>query len=181
MRYSSPFFIFVYFLFFGCSSHQEIKASNEYQPDFVEFLPREKGVLFGVAHESNPDAVIAQQNADYNAQLELVFLFAMKAQKATLATFLKAELSRELYDSFLSKMQDALLLLEYPETRIDRREYVNEVMYSLARCSYTLGVLQRIQSTIISLIKNDEALYQTLVQKQFWDDLIERLDHIEEY
>ncbi|MGL1936957.1 MAG: hypothetical protein OCD01_18160 [Fibrobacterales bacterium] len=169
------------FLLSGCAFRQEIKTSSQYQPDFVEYLPREKGVLFGVAQESSSDAIIAQQKADYSAQLELVFLFAMKAQKATLATFIKAELNRELYKSFLSKMQDALLVLEYPESRIDRREYVDETMYSLARCPYTPEILERIKLTVITLIKNDEPLYQLLVQRQALSDLIERLSHIEEY
>ncbi len=176
------FFLILISLLVGCSSAPLVKQNEkEYKPDFVEFFPRHKGLIFGIASVVDTNAIMARMKADHAAEQEVVFHFAAKTQNAVMATFIKAELSSTLYNAFIDELQEVMLTQSYPETVIDQREYVMNKMYSLAKCAYSHRILAGVKDLVYVTVREYDELYRELVARHLLDEMNERIDLLEEY
>ena len=146
-------------------------------PDFVLNPPKQAGVLFGTGIAEQQSQQLAKETADLRARKEIASVLSQKV-----STMLKDYLGQagvgsnaevtELAQSVTRAMSD----VELVGVTIEKREYINGKMYSLAKYPLDDSMKKLVNDAVNKSLSSKEALLSQFRAKQGFEELDKQLD-----
>ena len=146
-------------------------------PDFVLNPPKQAGVLFGTGIAEQQSPQLAKETADLRARKEIAAVLSQKV-----STMLKDYLGQagigsnaevtELSQSVTRAMSD----VELVGVTIEKREYINGKMYSLAKYPLDDSMKKLVNDAVNKSLSSKEALLSQFRAKQGFEELDKQLD-----
>ncbi len=173
-------FVVAGFLLSGCGGGktQGPGAGNTSDmPDFVLNPPKQTGVIFGTGIAEQQSAQLAKETADLRARKEIAAVLSQKV-----STMLKDYLGQagigtnaevtELSQSVTRAISD----VELVGVTIEKREYINGKMYSLAKYPLDDSMKKLVTDAVNKSLSSKEALLSQFRAKQGFEELDKQLD-----
>jgi hypothetical protein len=162
----------------GCGgSKTGAPAKTSDMPDFVLNPPKQAGVLFGTGIAEQQSPQLAKETADLRARKEIASVLSQKV-----STMLKDYLGQagvgtgaevtELAQSVTRAISD----VELVGVTIEKREYINGKMYSLAKYPLDDSMKKLVNDAVNKSLSSKEALLSQFRAKQGFEELDKQLD-----
>ena len=162
----------------GCGGSKSTSSkSGSDMPDFVLNPPKQAGVLFGTGIAEQQSPQLAKETADLRARKEIAATLSTKV-----STMLKDYLGQagigsaaevtELSQSVTRAISD----VELVGVTIEKREYINEKMYSLAKYPLDDSMKKLVNDAVNKSLSSKEALLSQFRAKQGFEELDKQLD-----
>jgi hypothetical protein len=166
----------------GCGgSKTQGPRNTSDMPDFVLNPPKQAGVLFGTGIAEQQSPQLAKETADLRARKEIAAVLSEKVS-TMLKDYLgqagigsKAEVT-ELSQSVTRAMSD----VELVGVTIEKREYINGKMYSLAKYPLDDSMKKLVNDAVNKSLSSKEALLSQFRAKQGFEELDKQLDKMKE-
>jgi hypothetical protein len=150
-------------------------------PEWVMNPPKSKGVIYGTGIAEQGSLQLAKEAADLRAKKEIAAVMGGKVN-AMLKDYLRqaaigepAE-QNELVESVTRSLTD----LELVGVEIEKREYINGKMYSLAKYSIDGGLAAELRKAANKALVSKEALLADFRAKQGFEELDRQVEKLKE-
>jgi hypothetical protein len=172
-------FLLAGLLLAGCGGSKTGSApkNTSDMPDFVLNPPKQAGVLFGTGIAEQQSPQLAKETADLRARKEIASVLSQKV-----STMLKDYLGQagigqaaevtELAQSVTRAISD----VELVGVVIEKREYINGKMYSLAKYPLDDSMKKLVNDAVNKSLSSKEALLSQFRAKQGFEELDKQLD-----
>jgi hypothetical protein len=170
--------LFAAILLAGCGgSKTQAPRNTSDVPDFVLNPPKQAGFLFGTGIAEQQSAQLAKETADLRARKEIATVLSSKIS-SMLKDFLGqagigsgAEVT-ELANSVTRSITD----VELVGVTIEKREYINGKMYSLAKYPLDDSMRKIVTASVNNAFSSREALLSQFRAKQGFEELDKELE-----
>ena len=166
----------------GCGGKLSQKPVNESDvPDFVLNPPKQKGVLYGTGLSEQRSMQLAKETADLRARKEIATILSSKVSTMIKDYLGQAGIGTEAEVTELTQsVTRSISELELTGVTIERREYKNNKMYSLAKLSLDNSMKDLITKAVNSSFSSKEALLSQFRAKQGFEELDKQLEKMKE-
>jgi len=165
----------------GCGGNKAQAPVNESDvPDFVLNPPRQQGVLFGTGIAEQQSMQLAKETADLRAKKEIAKVLGQKVSNLMKDFMGQAGLGDGAeVTEFVQSVSKSVTNVDLVGVTIERREYKNNKMYSLARYPLDGEVQKLIKKIVNDELTSREALLSQFRAKQGFEELEKELAKLE--
>jgi hypothetical protein len=171
------FILCVSILFFGCTGGKATHYTSDNIPDFVTNPPQQAGKIFGTGTADQQSILIAKETADIRARKEIALTLSQK-----ISAILKSYLGQTGIGSIAEVQQlsqlitHALMDGELIGVTIEKRQYANGKIYSLASYLIDDSMKKTVTAAVNKSFSSNESLYSQFMEKQGFQELDKQLE-----
>ncbi len=163
----------------GCGGPKTTQAPKDTSgmPAFVLNPPKEAGVIFGTGIAEQQSAQLAKETADLRARKEIAAVLSTKVTNMLKDYLGQAGIGSQAEVTELAQsVTRAITEMELVGVTIDKREYIDGKMYSLARYPLDDSMKKLVQNAVGNALTSKEALLSQFRAKQGFEELDKQLD-----
>jgi hypothetical protein len=165
-------------LFAGCGGSKTGPGLNTADmPDFMVNPPKQTGVLFGTGIADQQSPRLARETADLRARKEIAATLSMKVSSMLKDYLGQAGIGSSAEVTELSRsVTRALSDVELVGVSIEKREYINGRMYSLAKYPIDESTKKTVNEAVSKSLSSIDALLSKFREKQGFEELDKQLE-----
>lgn len=167
-------------LFVGCGGSKTQAPRNESgMPDFVLNPPKEAGFLFGTGIAEQQSMQLAKETADIRAKKEIAKVLGDKISNLMKDFLGQAGIGQGAeVTEFVQSVTKSVTEVDLVGCTIEKREYVDGKMYSLAKYPLDETMRKMIMDVVNKDLSSRQALLSEFRAKQGFEDLEKELDKL---
>ena len=165
-------------MFIGCGgSKTQAPKNTSDMPDFVLNPPKQAGVLFGTGIAEQKSPQLAKETADLRAKKEIASVLSQKVSNMMKDYLGQAGIGSNAEVTELAQsVTRAMTEVELVGVTVEKREYINGKMYSLAKYPLDDSMKKLVNDAVNKSLSSKEALLSQFRAKQGFEELDKQLD-----
>ncbi len=168
------------FVVIGCGGRKTQTNQSSDLPDIVLNPPQAPGYIFGTGIAEQRSVQLAKETADLRAKKEVAKVISQKVSSMLKDFMGQSGMGEDAeVTEFVQSVSKALTDLELVGCAIERREYKNGKMYSLAKYPLDEKARQLISGETKKAMTSDEAMLSAFRAKQGFENLDDELQKLE--